>query len=419
MSEWSAITNESWNSRLQASVPWGSSTSSKAPGLMPEEPAVIVKGQGCRVWDAEGRSFIDFRNGLGPITLGYQYPDVDEAIRAQLSNGIIFGHPHPLEAEVAELLCEVIPCAEQARFLKTGGEALAAAIRIARAYTGRDHIIQVGYNGWVNTLGSGGLSLPGVQSSGSSIPGVPAALTALHHVARWNDVAGLEQLLDAYAGQVAAVVIAADYVGMAAGAQYYPAVRELTRKHGTLLVYDEIVTGFRMALGGIQEYFGVTPDLAVFSKGMANGMPISAYVGRKEVMSVVKPGGAVVSSTFGGETLSLAAVKAAVNVYRTQNVIDHIWKQGEAMWTGLNERFARHGIALEMKGMFPCPSITTKPGAEDGLTNRFLREAYRQGVSLYNVSYVNFSHKEADIAEALDRLDEACRNIAAVQLGQG
>lgn len=407
-------TNEQWHNRLNQSIPWGSSTCSKAPSLLPEEPAVIVKGQGCRVWDADGRSYIDFRNGLGPITLGYQFPAVDDAIRAQLSNGIIFGQPSPLEAEVAEQLCSLIPCAEQARFLKTGGEAIAATIRIARAYTGRDHIVQVGYNGWVNALGSGGQALPGQRSTGASVPGVPAALTALHHVVPWNNIPALEEVLDAFDGQVAAVVIAADYVGMAAGAQYYSAVRELTSKRGILLIYDEIVTGFRVALGGIQQYFNVNPDLAIFSKGMANGMPLSAYVGSREVMAACDRGGTVISSTFGGETLSLAASKATMNVYQTEDVVGHIWKQGETMWTGLNDRFIRYGIPIEVKGLFPCPAFVTKPDAPAGLLSRFLREAYRQGVSLYNVSYVNYSHKDADIAEALDRLDEACRTIAAV-----
>jgi glutamate-1-semialdehyde 2,1-aminomutase len=406
-------TNEQWNERLNRTIPWGSSTCSKAPQFLPDEPAVIVKGQGCRVWDADGNVYIDYRNGLGPITLGYQFPEVDEAIRTQLGNGIIFGHPHPLEAEVAELLCEVIPCAEQARFLKTGGEALAAVIRIARTYTGRDRIVQVGYNGWVNSLGSGGLSLPSQVATGSTVPGVPAALSALHHVVRWNDLAAMEQVFTAHPGEIAAVIIAADYAAMAAGAEFYPAVRELTRKHGVLLVFDEIVTGFRMSIGGIQEYFGVTPDLAVFSKGMANGMPISAYVGSKEVMSACDRGKAVISSTFAGETLSLAASKATIQVYKSRNVIGHIWRQGETLWSGLSEKFVRYGIPMKIKGYWPCPTFSPNKDAEAGLLNSFLRESYRQGVSLYNVSYVNFSHTDADIQETLERLDEACRALSA------
>jgi len=404
-------TSMQWHERLGQSIPWGSSTCSKAPSMLPEEPAVIVKGKGCRVWDADGKEFIDYRNGLGPITLGYQNPDVDEAIRRQLESGIIFGHPHPLEAEVAELLREVIPCAEQARFLKTGGEALAAAIRIARAYTGREHIVQVGYNGWLNALAGGGQALPGQPSSGRGIPGVPAALGDLHHAAGWNDIAALEQWFDHIGSDIAAVIIAADYAEMEKGESYYKAVRELTSKHGALLIYDEIVTGFRIAIGGVQQYFGVKPDLAVFSKGMANGMPLSAYVGSKEVMSACDRGGTVISSTFGGETLSLAASKATIGVYKEQDVVGHLWKQGEKLWGGLNAIFASRQIPIELKGFWPCPTFTLTGGAAPAVKERFFRAAYRNGVSLYNVSYVNFSHKDADIEETLERLDRACSEL--------
>ncbi|CAG7656938.1 aminotransferase class III-fold pyridoxal phosphate-dependent enzyme [Paenibacillus allorhizosphaerae] len=404
------MNSEQWHERLERMIPWGSSTCSKAAAWMPEEPAVIVKGNGCRVWDADGKEYIDFRNGLGPVTLGYQFPEVDEAIRSQLSNGIVFGHPHPLECEVAETLCELIPSAEQARFLKTGGEAMAAAIRIARTCTGRDRIVQIGYNGWLNALGGGGPLLPGQQAP-KAVPGVPAALSALHHTAGWNDLPALERLFEACGEQIAAVVVAADYERMEYGTTFYPAVRELTRKYGALLVFDEIVTGFRIAIGGVQQYFGVTPDLAVFSKGIANGMPLSAYVGSRETMAACNRGGTVISSTFGGETLSLAAAKATMAVYRERDVVGHLWRQGERMWSGLNTLFDRFGIPLEVKGFWPCPAFTVKPGADSRIKSRFFRSAFKHGVSLYNVSYVSFSHQDEDIAEALLRLERACSDI--------
>lgn len=401
-------TSMQWHERLTKTIPWGSSTCSKAPALLPEEPAVIVKGEGCRVWDADGNAFIDFRNGLGPITLGYQYPEVDDAIRRQLANGIVFGHAHPLEAEVAERFCELVPGAERARFLKTGGEALAAAMRIARAYTGRERIVQIGYNGWLNALAGGGQSLPGQRASGKSVPGVPRALGELHHAVGWNDYAALERWFDHCGQDIAAVVIAADYAGMAQGETFYPAVRELTRKHGALLVFDEIVTGFRIAIGGVQQYFGVTPDLSVFSKGVANGMPLSVYAGSAEVMAACDKGGTVISSTFGGETLSLAASLATMTVYKERDVVGHLWRQGEKLWGGLNRLFAETGIPLELKGFWPCPTFALRDGANASWREMFFRAAYLNGVSLYNVSYVNFSHRDSDIDEALERLKRAC-----------
>ena len=401
--------NACWTERLQQVMPWGSSTCSKAPRFAPEEPRVIVRGKGCRVWDADGREFIDFRNALGPITLGYGFPAVDAAIREQLDSGIVFGHPHPLECEVAEALCRAIPCAEQARFLKTGGEALTACIRLARYVTGREHIVQLGYNGWLNSLAAGGALLPGQQTA-SAPPGIPAALSALHHSAPWNDIAALETLFAAYPNQIAAVVVAADYASMAAGATFYPALRKWTQEQGSLLVYDEIVTGFRVAVGGVQEYFGVRPDLAVFSKGIANGMPLSAYVGRREIMAALDK--MIVSSTFAGETLSLAAAKASLRTYETEDVIGHLWRQGETLWSGLNALFARYSLPAQARGLWPCPQITFS-GSDSGLTREaFFRAAYRNGVSLYDVSYVNFSHRDADIAETLERLETACKEVA-------
>jgi len=402
--------SEQWAQRLRATIPWGSSTCSKAALYPPDEPGVIVRGKGCRVWDADGKEYIDYRNSLGPITLGYQFPAVDEAIRKQLETGIIFGHPHPLEGEVAEMVCEVIPCAERARFLKTGGEAIAACIRLARYHTGRDHVIHIGYNGWLNSLASGGRSLPGAVAE-TTPPGVPAALAALHHACGWNDRERLEEIFAQAGDQIAAVVVAADYARIAEGETFYPFLRELTNQHAAVLIYDEIVTGFRVALGGVQEYFGVTPDLAVFAKGIANGMPLAVYCGKAEIMEKLDK--VIVSSTYAGETLSLAAAKAAITTYREQDVIGHIWRQGEKLWQGVNALFQKYGIPGAAEGFAACPFLSF-PSNE--WREKFLRAAYRNGVSLYNVSYVNFSHQEEDINETLKRLEQALRELAEKEI---
>ncbi|MDD5677889.1 MAG: aminotransferase class III-fold pyridoxal phosphate-dependent enzyme [Kiritimatiellae bacterium] len=400
--------NEQWFQRLRVRIPWGSSTCSKAAKWMPDEPSVIVRGKGCRVWDADGREFIDFRNGLGPVTLGYQFPAVNEAIERQLKNGIVFGHPHPLEAEVAEILAECIPCAERVRFLKTGGEALSACIKLARYHTGRDFIIQIGYNGWLNSLASGGRSLPGMTVV-EVPPGVPTALSALHHACGWNDCARLETLFSEHGDKIAALVIAANYERMEEGSSFYTFAHELTKKHGTVLIYDEIVTGFRVALAGVQEYFKVTPDMAVFAKGFANGMPLSVYCGKAEIMDKLDK--AIVSSTYGGETLSLAAAKVTLETYKEKNVVAHLWRMGEQFCSGLNSLFQKHSLAMEIKGFPVCPIITFEPNAPKDLCERFFRSAYRHGVSLYNVPYVNFSHQESDICETLERLEEAIKSL--------
>lgn len=393
--------------RSERFLPWGSSTCSKRPKLFPEEPGTIARGEGCRVWDADGNVYIDFRNSLGPITLGYRFPAIDEAIREQLENGIIFGHPHPLEGEVAEMICEVIPCAQRARFLKTGGEAMAAAIKIARAHTRRDHIVQIGYNGWLNSVGYGASVLPGTTTKAPPL-GVPKAVADLFHVCGWNQLSDVEAVFDQLPNQIAAVCVSCDYPRMALGETFLPALRALTRERDALLIIDEIVTGFRLAIGGAQERFGVIPDLSVFAKGIANGMPISVYAGSADVMSVLDM--ATVSSTYGGETLSLAAAKAAINAYRNEGVVDHLWRMGERMWGGLNEIFVNQGVDIRLKGAWPCPAFTGDD-ASGPVMEAFFRRAYANGVSLYNVGYVNFSHGERDVDEALERLAKAVTEI--------
>ena len=405
--------NQSWYDRLGNTMPFGSSCGSKAAVLMPEEPAVIVRGKGCRAWDAEGREFIDFKNALGPVTLGYQFPAVDNAIREQLENGILFSAPAPLEAEVSEMLSEMIPCAEQAVFLKTGGEACAAVIRLARAYTGRDHVIQIGYNGWLNTLGHGARILPSMDVvAGANLPGVPGVLSDLHHIAAWNDEQAINELFDEFDGKIAAIIVAMDYANPEAGKTFYPFLRQITEKKGALLIFDEIVTGFRVARGGVQEYFGVTPDLAVFAKGIANGMPLSVYAGRREIMKLLaRGGGVVVSSTYGGETLSLAACRAVIRTYLEHDVVGHMWSHGSYLWDRVNDLFRKYAYPLEMKG-FPCCKFfkPTDPG-RSGAKNDFFRACFGNGVSLYNTSYINFSHQYSDLDEALSRMEQALIQI--------
>ena len=397
-----------WNTRLRAVIPWGASTCSKAPLYLPDEPEVIVRGSGCRVWDAEGREFIDYRNGLGPVTLGYGFPAVDAAIQHQLKSGIVFGHAHPVECLVAEQLAAVVPCAERVRFLKTGGEAVSACIRLARAHTGRDHVVQIGYNGWLNSLAGNARLLPN-QSATSCPPGVPETLSQLHHTCAWSDTERLTQLFAEKGDQIAALVVAADYADLKKGARFYPFLRGLADRHGTVLVFDEIVTGFRVALAGVQEYFGVTPDLAVYAKGLANGMPLSAYCGKSAIMDQLTR--AVVSSTYGGEALSLAAAQATLKTYQDENVVAHLWTMGRRLAEGLDIIGRELGLPISTHGVPPCLVLKVEPDAPADFTEKMFRAAYRAGVSLYSVIYVNFSHQETDIDETLTRLRLAFRTL--------
>ena len=380
----------------------GSSTNSKIPCFKNEEPALIVKGKGCRVWDIDGNEYIDFRNALGPVTLGYNVPEVNKAIIGQLKKGIIFGHPHPLEGEVAKLLVELIPCAEKVRFLKTGGEAIAACIKIARNATKRNKILHHGYNGWLNVLGVPAGNLPPGIASSAPYNGIPPILQTLHKYLPWANLDEWKKVFSEEGKEIAAVVIACDCAEMEKGKEFLPALRKLTQNYGTLMIMDEIVTGFRLAIGGAHEYFDFKPDMAVFGKGLANGMPISVYLGRKDLIDSAPQIG--ISSTFGGETLSLVAAKASIKFYQENNVIDHLWKTGEKICNGLKNLFKKYNVSTEIKGFPACPffSFSSKEERES-----FFKACYRNGISLYDVPYVNYSHKEKDIAETLGKIEKA------------
>ncbi|MFD5213989.1 aminotransferase class III-fold pyridoxal phosphate-dependent enzyme [Microbacterium sp. NPDC058345] len=397
-----------WRDRALAVMPVGSSTNSKAPVLLPDEPEVIVRGRGSRVWDDRGREFIDYRCALGPVTLGYADPRVDAAIRAQLDDGILFGHPHPLETTTAELFCSLVPGVEAARFLKTGGEALAALIRIARAHTGRDRIVQIGYNGWLNSLAAGARVLPGATSA--KVAGVPSALAALHHAVDWDDRDALEAVFAEHGSEIALILVAADYPRLPGATDLYRHLRAMADEHGALLGYDEMVTGFRVALGGMAEFTGVLPDLAVFGKGVANGMPLSVYCGRREVLSVLDRGEVVVSSTYGGETLSLAAATATMTAMRDEGVIERLHSAGTRLQDGMNAAFAAADATIRLEGHPTCPQFVN---GDDRLLASFLRASFRHGLSFYRVVYVNAAHTDADIDETLQRVHAALREVAA------
>jgi glutamate-1-semialdehyde aminotransferase len=391
------MVSESWklHDRALKVIPLATQTHSKAPRetLRGAEPCYLVRGKGCRVWDLDGNEYIDFRSALGPITLGYQFPAVDEAIHRQLESGIAFSYPHPLEVDVAERLVEIIPCAESVRFLKTGGEAMTAAHRLSRAFTGRDLILTCGYHGWLST---------------TSRPGVPEAIRSVYRELPWGDIAPYTEAFERSPGRIAAVSVACSYADIEAGHTFLADLRALTRKHGTLLILDEIVTGFRLSLGGAEEYFDVAPDLAVFAKGISNGVPLSCYVGRRDVMGKAEE--AAISSTFGGDTLGLAAAKAVLKVYDEEDVIGTIWARGRQLHQGFNDLCRRLDVPASFNGLPPLGQLTfnhTDTSRKDDLFLRFNAEVLRRGVIIYAVCYPTYAHAEADVEEALRAMGDS------------
>ncbi len=321
--------------RALKTIPLGSQTFSKSfqqyvRGAMPQ---FIARGDGCRVEDVDGNSYIDYVLGLLPIVLGYRDPDVDRAIISQLESGITFSLPTALEADVAERLVRLVPCAEKVRFGKNGSDATSAAIRLARAHTGRERVLACGYHGWHDWyIGSTTRRL-----------GVPKAVCELTTTFPYNQAEAVADLLAAQPDAYAAVILEpAGVVEPAPG--FLERLRELTERYGVVLVFDEIITGFRINIGGAQAEYGVTPDLACFGKAMANGMPISAVVGRDEVMKEMTE--IFFSGTFGGETLSLAAAAATIDKLIAQDAIKRMRAHGRRLTEHINSLVAAHGLVI-------------------------------------------------------------------------
>jgi glutamate-1-semialdehyde aminotransferase len=306
-----------------------------------------------------------------------------------------------------------VPCAEMVRFLKGGAEVTTAAARIARAYTGKELILNSGYRGWADTWTA--------ALDEERRRGVPECLTSTIESFAWGDLEALRTKLEQRGAEVALVFLD-PASGTAPPQGYLQGVRELCDDYGVLLAFDEIVTGFRLAPGGAQEYYGVTPDLACFAKGVANGMPLGVVCGRAEVMQLARD--LVISVTYGGEALSLAAVVAALNEYKTRPVHEHIWRQGERLMAGFDELGQRHGVPLTCHGLAPMSSqrITYEDAELSAeVWTLLLQEMAARGVLLRRggLLFVTYSHGDQEVEETLAALDESLAVIArAVQDGK-
>lgn len=376
-------------------IPLASQTFSKSylQYIKGQAPLFITHGKGCRVWDVDGNEYVDFINGLLPVILGYQYPVVDRAIKQQLEKGIIFSLPSPLENELAELLIRHIPGAEMVRFGKNGSDVTTGAIRLARAVTGRDHVAVCGYHGWHDWY---------IGSTTKNL-GVPKSTQKLTHKFVYNDIKSLEKIFKDNKNKVAAVIMEPmNYVEPEKG--FLKKVKKLAHKNGALLIFDEVITGFRFSLGGAQKLFGVTPDLAAFGKSMANGMPISALVGRRKYMEKVED--IFYSFTGGGENLSIAAAIATIKEMEKQKVLDNIWRQGEYLIKQTNLLIKKHNLEkiLKIKGK-PCWSLmfTFPHGKYSDLEIKsYLQQELLQiGFLWYGQHNMSFSHTKKDIDSLL------------------
>jgi glutamate-1-semialdehyde-2,1-aminomutase len=369
-------------------------------GVKGVSPIYFVKADGVYAWDLEGNRYIDYTMGIGACFVGYNNPKVKKAIQKQLEIGTIFSLPNPIEVKAAETMVEIIPCAEMVRFLKTGSEATQAAVRIARAYTGREKVIKGHYHGWHEW------SLADTEKSG----GIPHQYKENVFEVKYNDFESVKKIFDQHKNEIACVIIEPFETEMPKD-NYLHKLRKITKENGALLIFDEVVTGFRLALGGAQEYFGVTPDLAAFGKAMGGGMPLSAVVGKKEIMEKAK-GKIFVSSTFGGDMLSLAAFLAVVDILKTEPVYDRIFEVGNTLKDEFNKLAKKHGSKIECIGIGPRLDFKylNMQGKEDiKVKTLFMQEVVKRGIYFVWNMLPSYKLSDKDIDYTLNVFDEVLR----------
>jgi glutamate-1-semialdehyde 2,1-aminomutase len=427
----STARSEALMARARELFPGGVSSPVRAFRGVGGEPFVVERGEGARIWDVDGNEYLDYVLSWGPLVLGHAAPVVLDALRAVMERGTSFGIPTGLEVELAELVRDRMPHVEMLRFVSSGTEATMSALRVARAATGRDLLLKFDgcYHGHGDSFlvraGSGVATL-GLPNS----PGVPDALAALTLTTSFNDVAGVEAALRAHTGRVAAIFVE-PVIGNAGfippDPAFLPALRRLADEHGALLVFDEVMTGFRIAIGGATERFGVTPDLVTLGKVIGGGVPVAAYGGRRDLMEQVAPSGPVYQAgTLSGNPLAMSAGIATLRAL-TPEVHESIAARTRALVEGMRGIAARRGVpftadsAGSMFGFFfreePVRSFTDAKTADVELFRRFFHAALARGVylapSAFEAGFTSAAHGDAEIALTLERLDSALAEARA------
>ncbi len=391
--------------RAEAVIPLASQTFSKSRTQYPvgAAPLFATRSSGSHTWDIDGNEYVDLVCSLGAVSLGYGDEEINEAVIGQLRDGVTLSLAHPIEAEVAERLVALVPCAERVRFAKNGTDATSAAIRLARAFTGREHVIVCGYHGWQDWY----------IGSTSMNRGVPERTRSLTHSIPYDDVDALRAVIAEYPDQIAAMIME-PMTSVFPSEGYLQSVRSITAEHGIVLVFDEMLTGFRFANGGAQEYFGVTPDLAAFGKALSNGFPLSAIVGRADILDVMPT--IFFSGTFGGETLSLAAARVVLDRYATGEPVRQLAQTGQAVLDAVEASrpeasrsflsFSGHPTWVFQQWHIADPEILAQA------KTLLLQEMLRRGVLVLNTHEVTTAHTPGDISAVAAAYAESLAIVA-------
>ncbi|QNM99047.1 glutamate-1-semialdehyde 2,1-aminomutase [Chitinimonas koreensis] len=412
--------NEQLFQRAQRHIPGGVNSPVRAFGAVGGTPRFFARGHGAYVWDADDKRYIDYVGSWGPLILGHTHPAVVEAVQRATAEGMSFGAPTEREIDLADLLCELLPSLEQVRLVSSGTEATMSAIRLARGFTGRDKLIKFEgcYHGHSDSLlvkaGSGLLTFGNPSSAG-----VPASVAEHTLVLSYNDVAQLEQVFAAQGDQIAAIIVEPFCGNMnlvRPTAEFVAAMRALTEKHGALLIYDEVMTGFRVGLGCAQGLHGVKPDLTTLGKVVGGGMPLAAFGGRADVMAKIAPLGPVYQAgTLSGNPVAVAAGLATLGLIRQPGFFDALGARTRRLADGLQAAGRAAGQTFSadaVGGMFgvyftaePPRSYAEVMGSDKPRFNAFFHGLLGEGVylapALYEAGFVSAAHSEADIDETL------------------
>lgn len=406
--------------RAHRLIPGGSHTYAKGDDQFPEQaPGFIVRGKGCHSWDVDGNEFIEYGMGLRAVTLGHAFGSVEEAAYKQMQLGINFSRPAKIELDLAESLLEIIDGADMVKFAKNGSDVTTAAVKLARAYTGRDLVAICGDQPFFSTddwfIGSTEMNA-----------GIPEAIIKMTLKFRYNDLASLEELIKRHPRQIACVLMEAETtVQPAVG--YLEGVKKLCEENGIVLIFDEMITGFRWHLGGAQKFHGVTPHLSTFGKAMGNGFAISALVGKRELMRLGgidhdQPRVFLLSTTHGAENHTLAAALETIHTYREHDVVGFLWNQGERLRELVNRSILEHRLTgfFELLGrscnlVFATYDQNRRPS--QSFRTLFMQELIQQGVIAPSF-VVSYSHSDSDIDRTAEAVCDALR-IYRLALDEG
>jgi glutamate-1-semialdehyde aminotransferase len=379
-------------------IPMGTSTFSRSPGLFPigSVPLYIQSAQGSRVRDVDGNEFIDYSMALAVINLGYANPEVNAAAKRGIDEGLIYTLSCPEEAELARKIVDVIPCAEMVRFFKNGSDSCEGAVKLSRALTGKQKVVTVGgYHGFHDWY---------VASTPRNV-GILPVLSEYVIAHAYNDLDAIRKTITERSGEIAALIME-PLVTVEPHPGFLQAIRELTAQHDVVLVFDEMKTGFRLSVGGAQEYFGVLPDIAVFGKGIANGFPISALAGSKRLMKGFENENCFMSGSYATEKASILAALKTIEILERGEAIPHIWRAGAALKDGIQQLVTKHGLghAINVVGLAPMQHMvfSDAAGATAAAMRAYLQqECAKLGVLFAGYHHPSFAHTDADIAATL------------------